>query len=55
MMYKVFSRIFYPFLRCVFIVNFVVTVLIAALALASEPLILGPDLIQPYAGQGIEI
>jgi hypothetical protein len=39
----------------VFIVYFVVTVLIAALALASEPLLFGPDLIRTHAGQGIEI
>jgi hypothetical protein len=55
MMSKVMSRVFYPSIRCVFIVHFVVTVLIAALALASEPIFFGPDLIRPHAGQGIEI
>jgi hypothetical protein len=39
----------------VFIVHYVVTVLIASVALASEPLLFGPDLIQTHAGQGIEI
>jgi hypothetical protein len=39
----------------VFIVHFVVTLLIAALALASEPIFFGPDLIRTHAGQGIEI
>ena len=42
-----------------FIVHFVVTVLIAslalALALAEESLLFRPDLIQTHAGQGIEI
>ena len=38
-----------------FIVHFVVTVLIAALALASEPIFFSPDLIRTHAGQGIEI
>jgi hypothetical protein len=39
----------------VFIVHFVVTVLIASVALAAEPLLFSPDLIQTHAGQGIEI
>jgi hypothetical protein len=39
----------------VFIVHFVVTVLIASLALVAEPLVFRPDLIQTHAGQGIEI
>jgi len=39
----------------VFIVHFMVTVLIASVALAAEPLLFGPDLIQTHAGQGIEI
>ena len=55
MMSKVMSRVFYPSTRCVFIVHFVVTVLIAALALASEVIFFGPDLIRTHAGQGIEI
>ena len=55
MMSKVMSRVFYPSIRCVFIVHFVVTVLIAALALAPEPIFFGPDLIRPHARQGIEI
>jgi len=49
------SRVFCSSLRCVFIVHFVVTVLIASLALAEEPLLFRPDLIQTHAGQGIEI
>ena len=51
------SRVFYPFIRCVFIVHFVVAVLIAAhaLAVAPEPIFFGPDLIRPHARQGIEI
>ena len=52
---KVLSRVFCPSLRCMFIVHFVVTVLIASLALAEEPLLFRPDLIQTHAGQGIEI
>ena len=55
MMSKVMSRVFYPFIQCVFIVHFVATVLIAALALASEPIFFSPDLIRTHAGQGIEI
>ena len=55
MMSKVMSRVFYPFVRCLFIVHFVVTVLIAALALASEPIFFSPNLIRTHAGQGIEI
>ena len=55
MMSEVMSRVFYPSVRCLFIVHFVVTVLIAALALASEPIFFGPDLIRTHAGQGIEI
>ena len=45
MMSKVMSRVFYPSFRCVFLVHFVVTVLIASVALAAEPLLFGPDLI----------
>ena len=55
MQWKVLSRVFCPSLRCMFIVHFVVTVLIASLALAEEPLLFRPDLIQTHAGQGIEI
>jgi len=55
MMSKPMSRVFCPSLRCVFIVHFVVTVLIASLALAEAPLLFRPDLIQTHAGQGIEI
>ena len=55
MMSKVMSRVFCPSLRCVFIVHFVVTVLIASVALAAEHLLFGPDLMQTHAGQGIEI
>ena len=55
MLSKVISRVFFPSLRCVFIVHFVVTVLIASVALAAEPLLFGPDLMQTHAGQGIEI
>jgi len=55
MMSKAMSRVFCSSLRCVFIVHFVVTVLIASLALAEEPLLFRPDLIQTHAGQGIEI
>ena len=54
MMSKVMSGVFYPSVWCLFIVHFVVTVLIAALALASEPIFFGPDLIRT-AGRGIEI
>jgi hypothetical protein len=39
----------------VFIVHFVVTVLIASVALAAEPLLFGPDLMQTHTGRGIEI
>jgi hypothetical protein len=39
----------------VFIVHFVVTVLIASVALAAEPLLFGPDCMQTHAEQGIEI
>jgi hypothetical protein len=55
MMSKVMSRVFFPSLRCVFIVHFVVTVLIASVALAAEPLLFGPDLMQTHTGRGIEI
>ena len=55
MMFTVMSRVFCSSLRCVFIVHYVVTLLIASVALASEPLLFGPDLIQTHAGQGIEI
>ena len=44
------SSVFYPFIRCVFIVHCVVRLLIAALALASEPIFFGPDLIRTHAG-----
>jgi hypothetical protein len=54
MMSKVMSR-FFAHLCGVCIVHFVVTVLIASLALAEEPLLFRPDLIQTHAGQGIEI
>ena len=54
MMSKVMSRVFCPSLRCVFVVHFVVMVLIASVALAAEPLLFDPDLIQTHAGQGIE-
>jgi hypothetical protein len=39
----------------VFIVHFVVTVLIASVALAAEPLLFCPDLMQTHAGRSIEI
>ena len=54
MMSKVMSRVFCPSLRCVFVVHFVVMVLIASVALAAEPLLFDPDLIQTHARQGIE-
>jgi hypothetical protein len=38
----------------VLIVHFVVMVLIASVALAAEPLLFDPDLIQTHAGQDIE-